>query len=367
MKQGVSVIIPVYKVEAYLERCIDSVLNQTLDCMDIILVDDGSPDRCGEICDAYSKENEKVITVHKKNEGLGKARNSGLLYAGREYVAFLDSDDYVEPNMYELLYQTAKEENADFVGSGEWIDGKNGQEKRIYVKKRKNFKTKQEMNELLFGMIGSRPEDAYDARYGMSVWKNLYKRELLVREKIQFVSEREWISEDILFNMECLFHSKKAVMLPDCLYHYCLNGSSLSKVYREDRFEQDLRLYEEIRRRLRQWELEQAGSFYVRRLLISRGRYNAIQEVLLGNRDKKFIFLHHRLLKICGHHVFREAIKGYPIWKLPKQQALFAECMKNRWTFVQIFLIKMKGKRERKNEKRLDSGCCSCDVTDRML
>lgn len=115
-KKKVSVIIPVYQVENYLERAVDSVLAQTLEEIEIILVDDGSEDRSGEICDWYQKEYpEKIQVIHKKNQGLGMARNSGVTLAHGEYIAFLDSDDTVEPQMYEDMYEKAVTGNYDIV------------------------------------------------------------------------------------------------------------------------------------------------------------------------------------------------------------------------------------------------------------
>ena len=98
-----SVIIPVYKVEPYLRRCIDSVRTQTYEKLQIILVDDGSPDNCGKICDEYTELDSRIIAVHQENEGLSDARNHGLLFAKGEYIAFVDSDDWLAPTMYETL------------------------------------------------------------------------------------------------------------------------------------------------------------------------------------------------------------------------------------------------------------------------
>ena len=112
----VSVIIPVYQVEEYLERAVDSVLQQTLEEKEIILVDDGSEDASPAICDRYAREYPELVRViHKENEGLGMARNTGVEAAAGEYVAFLDSDDTVEPEMYETLYRKAKEADYDIV------------------------------------------------------------------------------------------------------------------------------------------------------------------------------------------------------------------------------------------------------------
>lgn len=98
-----SVIVPVYKVEAYLHRCIDSIRNQTYKQLQIILVDDGSPDGCGKICDDYTLIDDRIIAIHQENEGLSGARNNGLLFAKGEYIAFVDSDDWLHPEMYERL------------------------------------------------------------------------------------------------------------------------------------------------------------------------------------------------------------------------------------------------------------------------
>lgn len=113
-----SVIVPVYKVEPYLRRCVDSIRNQTYKNLQIILVDDGSPDRCGEICDAYAEIDERIIAVHQKNRGLSGARNTGLRYAKGEYVAFVDSDDWIAPTMYETLVRMIEKNDLDIARCG---------------------------------------------------------------------------------------------------------------------------------------------------------------------------------------------------------------------------------------------------------
>ena len=111
----VSIIVPVYGVELYLDRCLQSLLRQTLKDIEIILVDDGSPDRCPQMCDVYALKDCRIKVIHKNNSGLGEARNSGLEIATGEYIAFVDSDDYVENNMYECLYDIATNEKCDIV------------------------------------------------------------------------------------------------------------------------------------------------------------------------------------------------------------------------------------------------------------
>ena len=113
MLPKVSIIVPIYKVEKYLNRCIDSILNQTYKNIEVILVDDGSPDRCGAICDNYSKIDKRIKVIHKKNEGLAEARNAGIKIATGEYISFVDSDDFINKNMYKVLYENAIKYDAD--------------------------------------------------------------------------------------------------------------------------------------------------------------------------------------------------------------------------------------------------------------
>lgn len=109
----ISVIVPVYKVEPYLRRCIDSICQQTYRNLQILLIDDGSPDQCGAICDEYTVKDERVMAIHQKNEGLSGARNNGLLFAKGEYIAFVDSDDWLHPEMYATLVQMMVKNNLD--------------------------------------------------------------------------------------------------------------------------------------------------------------------------------------------------------------------------------------------------------------
>ena len=114
----VSIIVPVYKVGPYLAKCIDSILSQTLTDFELILVDDGSPDSCGEICDGYAKKDERIKVIHKQNGGLSSARNAGLDIAKGEYIGFVDSDDYIEHDMYEFLYKNSVQYDTDIACCG---------------------------------------------------------------------------------------------------------------------------------------------------------------------------------------------------------------------------------------------------------
>ena len=113
-----SVIVPVYKVEKYLSKCIDSILAQTFTDFELILIDDGSPDRCGEICDEYAAKDSRIIVIHQQNKGVSAARNAGLEIAKGKYIGFVDSDDWIEPEMYQILIATANETASELVICG---------------------------------------------------------------------------------------------------------------------------------------------------------------------------------------------------------------------------------------------------------
>ena len=115
MDSLISVIVPIYNVEKYLERCVESIINQTYKNLEIILVDDGSPDNCPQMCDDYAKKDSRIKVVHKKNGGLSDARNAGMKVATGEYVSFIDSDDYISLDFYETLLETIVDNDSDIV------------------------------------------------------------------------------------------------------------------------------------------------------------------------------------------------------------------------------------------------------------
>ena len=114
----VSVVVPIYNVERFLRQAVDSILNQTLKDIEVILVDDGSPDNCGKICDEYAEKDSRVRVIHQKNGGLGNAYNNGIAAAKGEYIGFVEPDDWIEPEMYEVMYENAKHYNTDATKCG---------------------------------------------------------------------------------------------------------------------------------------------------------------------------------------------------------------------------------------------------------
>lgn len=235
----ISIIVPVYNVSRYIDRCMTSLLDQTYKHIEIIMVDDGSPDNCGTKCDQYAAKDSRVRVIHKENQGLGMARNSGLDIAHGKYAAFIDSDDYTDVRMIERLYRRLQCEKADTCFCRYFdrtSDGRNLLARESY---RKNRYEEDEVKELLLGMIGSLPEAEGDVEIGMSVWKGIYSMDIIKNYGIRFPSEREYISEDIIFHMQYLIKAHCVAIEETPNYYYCDNGTSLTKSYKNDRFKME--------------------------------------------------------------------------------------------------------------------------------
>lgn len=236
----VSVIIPVYKVEQYLSRCVDSVLSQTYKNCEIILVDDGSPDNCPQICDEYAKKDSEIKVIHKENGGLTSARVAGFCQARGEYVLFVDSDDYIEKNMVEKLVDAARKTNSDMAICGYYtqFDGYNSENLLPYNKD--TLQTTEEItNEYILPLIGYAKGDINLPGF---LPIRLLKKSLIKEEF--FVSENRFFAEDIVFDLLYSDNIKKLAIVNSPLYHYCINGQSLSNKYRKNKWQMLKNLYD---------------------------------------------------------------------------------------------------------------------------
>lgn len=224
---NISIIIPCYNVEKYFNRCINTIVNQTLKDIEIILVDDASPDKVPVLCDDWGKKDFRIKVIHKKeNEGLGFARNTGLDVASGEYVAFVDSDDYVDVTMYEILYNKAKKTNSDIVYCGVKSENREGHFVDICDY---NITTTFKNEQLESLSINYFDPPKGEHLHFMSVWHSIYRRETV--GNLRFYSEREVCSEDLPFQVAILLKANIVTYIPNTLYYYCLNDTSLSRTF----------------------------------------------------------------------------------------------------------------------------------------
>ena len=255
MSTKISIIVPVYNVEAYLERCFDSLIHQTMKEIQIILVDDGSTDKSAEICDAYATRDSRILVIHKKNEGQGIARNHGLKNAKGEYVCFLDSDDYYELNACEDLYQHLKKTNADLCCFGYQIDDKDGNLVRKPLIREQMYKNQDIRNDFILHYFGDLPED--ENLRGFSSCMSVFRMSIIKEHELEFPSEREVLSEDTIFSLEFCKHANIVATLPQVFYHYCQNAVSFSQGYRKDKFEKTKVLYSILKKYTKEFQVEE--------------------------------------------------------------------------------------------------------------
>ena len=208
-KTLISVIVPVYNVERYLEKCLDGILAQTYGNLEILVIDDGSTDRCGAICDSYALRDPRIRVFHTENRGLSCARNLGLDHAKGDWIGFVDSDDWIEPDMYEVLLRRAEETGADIVECGFWREG--------------SVPEKTARHSLMLSGKAAVKALLQD-KLSNCVWNKLWKR--LCFETIRFPADR--VFEDIATTYRIF----NAVLLISCVpaakYHYALRKDSLS-------------------------------------------------------------------------------------------------------------------------------------------
>lgn len=336
MQPKISIVVPVYNVENYLDRCMDSLLHQTLKDIEIILVNDGSPDNSPAMCDEYARRDARVKVVHKENAGLGMARNSGLEIATGEYVAFVDSDDFVDLNMYELLFDEAKIKQLDILFCGFYTYKDNAIVKACSEVSVYTQYSGQECQDVLLGMINNCGDKRYIVKYEMSVWHSIYKLDLIRQNNIQFCSEREFFSEDIIFHTDVIVKCSTIGFIPNKLYYYCYNESSLTKIYRDDRIKRHEILFHELKRRIQEhqymFDLRALNHLYLLKV-----RYDI---TIIASFDFKAEKAKKYISKIIGENSVKTLIKKIPWKEIPLRYVLFFLLVKFRMVNILYYIIK---------------------------
>lgn len=329
----VSIVVPVYNVEEYLKRCIQSLLSQTLKEIEIILVDDKSPDNCPRLCDEYARQDSRVRVIHKeKNEGLGMACNSGIAIAQGEYIAFCDSDDWVGPDTYEILYQTAKKHHADMVFSG--IQRINGEGEITPMNEPKEFQVMTTHNEILaygMDMIANSPSKRKERDIAMSAKIVLYRLENITKNHLRFESERRMISEDLIWNLDNIAKSSCIATVPETFYYYFCNEKSITSTLRNDRFRCYKELSEELISRTNRLGYPTEVIIRIQRMFLGYSRHHilSICKSRLSRNEKMA-----QIREICEDTYLRTVFKEYPIYQMPLVHLISALLIKLRIIYL---------------------------------
>ena len=272
----VSIIVPVYQVENYLHKCVDSILAQTFTDFELILVDDGSKDRSGQICDEYAEMDERVTVIHKENSGLSDTRNRGIEQAAGNYFMFVDSDDYIAPTMVECLYQSILKENADIAACNflySFEDDRN-----------QDFSTNIQWEVVSGAEIFYNRKNDRSCGYWTVVWNKLYKSKVFgkLRFRAGKYYEDEFWANDI-YQMDI-----KMVTIPECLYYYRQHGNNSMKTTNSKK---NLDILEALQERIDIYLMDETHAAQAYRVLIYSLEYLEKSKRMITNREEKAKYL----------------------------------------------------------------------------
>lgn len=335
-----SVIVPIFNVEQYLEECVRSIQAQTLKDLEIILVDDGSTDSSGSIADRLAKSDERIIVIHRENGGLGPARNTGIGAASGEYVGFVDSDDWVDPDMYSTLYDALELSGADICYSG-IRTVRNG----IAVETSRNafgncvLSGKNEVFKLRRSFYGDSISRTRDDGIPVSVCVSGYRRKMLLSNGVHFENVR---SEDILFNAKAAAHAESVVALNGVFYNYRQDRpTSITKAFKSS----TLADFEQLFEKLVQYALAEDNAYRDECLMRSKKRIidyaRALGTLIVSSSDDRKRQCA-QLKRSAELKRVRWALKAFPFWRLTPQQALYSFALKIRCPWLMWALQELR-------------------------
>ena len=333
MSDLISIIVPVYKAEKHLRKCVDSLRNQTYSNLEILLVDDGSPDNSGKMCDDFALEDKRIKVIHKQNGGQSDARNVGLAQATGKYIGFVDSDDYVEKDMYETLYNEIIENDADISvisnamvrENGEHINGSDTQNKYVY-----------EGNAVIKELLLHVTLKNY-------AWDKLYKKELL--DGIKFIVGVCY--EDVPFMLEVMAKAKKVVYYDSMKYYYVKHRESVSATCSEknvkDYLDAIINRFDKIKR---EYPMLNTYNYYA----IANTAVHAYYKVMLSDKPIEIYNEKLNILKENCKYVFENLEKEVTALFSVYQKACFYMLLNDEELFVNFLRD-----RQRKNKSNTAS------------
>lgn len=324
----VSVIVPVYNVERYLKRCVESILEQTHKNIEIILIDDGSTDSSGMICDEYSKTEDLIKVVHKENEGLGRARNTGMEYATGDYFMFVDSDDDIAADTVESLLGDSLDNDCELT-IGNFIYNNEAMPMPL---EQKTYRSTDVVNIVLLHLLGS--DGNKNDNLSVSACGNLYKKSVISENNITFPSEWKLIWEDMVFNMHLLPHLNAVFIDHRPYYTYYYNETSTTHKYDSDKLNKILTMYEYMGTEIKkiQFSTEDIAELARQRFLygIIGNIRTALKLEVLYRKQNGFRRTVQNIGKALHDKRLISIINAYPVSKYSRQQRIYDIAMKRK-------------------------------------
>lgn len=337
MTPKVSIIVPMYNVEEYLEHCVNSLINQTLTDIEIILVDDGSPDLCGKMADEYALNDDRIKVVHQTNCGLGPARNTGIELATGEYIAFVDSDDWVNLDMYEKLYDAAVKNNSDIVAGGHcvMVDGV-AVVTKVHPLAGNTYTKSEDILKIRKNFFGHAPTDNTTVPFPMTAWISLYKRKMIQDNNLRF---KKILSEDTIFNL--LVYKFAKVISFTSFTDYCYrkdDHSSITQTFSSSK----LANYEEFLKTLSELaklENDNECEIRVKRMAIE---YCRLYVGIVDNSNESFKNKKEFVKEFAESKIIKKCWEGYPLKTLSIQQMLFQVMIEKKFYGVALLMNRIK-------------------------
>lgn len=340
MNEYISIIVPVYNVEKYLQRCVDSLVNQTYDKLQIILIDDGSTDNSFQICQEYAKKDLRISAYHKENEGLGLTRNYGLTKATGKYITFVDSDDYIVPDAMKLMYQKAEETCADIV-----IGNMFYKDIPMEVSLPDGLYCHPEiMDTLIIRIMGNLPRKLDGLSYTATA--KLYRRSLFIENALIFPSERRLIWEDLVFNMDAYVACDKIYIMHFPMYYYCFNEASLTHSYKPNKLNMIMHLYQYMTDKIKEFALPIEAQQRLDNNFIGHIRTCIKLEVYYAYANGYRMALEN-ISKICRNKDVQTLIQNYPKKNFNNSQCIYNFFMKKQMVFFVYLLTWIQNKKKR--------------------
>lgn len=340
MEEKVSIIVPVYNVDKYLSRCIDSLIKQSYSNIEILLIDDDSKDQSLSICKNYAAKDSRIRVFHKENEGLGLTRNYGVERATGMYITFVDSDDYLTPDAVEVMLNKAVTTDADIVIASHYYRNK----AQVITLPERLYCVAEINKTLMVHMMGNKGNNLDALSY--TAWGKLYKKELFTINNLMFPSERKFIWEDLAFSVKAYPKCNKIYILHEPVYYYCFNEGSLTHKYNPDKLELIMLMYQYMKDQIKELNLPVESKYRLDTNFIGHIRTCIKLEVFYANVNG-FGYAIKNIQKICSRKDVQMIIRSYPKNSFNKSQRIYNFAMKNMWIYVIYFLTWLQNKRKR--------------------
>lgn len=336
-----SIVVPVYKTEAYLRRCVDSLRAQTVTDLEIILVDDGSPDACPALCDAMAQKDSRIRVVHKTNGGLPDARNAGMAVATGEYIGFVDSDDDVAPTMYQTLLTAIRRDGSDIAMTDYLRIPAEGEPYLVTTDLDGGSYDKEALRASLFPQLILK--ETLDYGPLLSVWACLYRAEFLRSHALRFDPSIRW-SEDHLFNAIAGYHaSGLSYCKGEGLYHYYANPGTITTSYRPGAFA----VYAAMNEKLRAFFSDKSDYDFSRQLSLHAIYYACTcftQLLLLPKKERR-----KPLRELLHSPTLHQAFRGQAFPAMSRKLRVQLLLMKHRQVNLSLLFLRYRERRKRRN------------------